>query len=289
MKSTSYSISILCMLLISCGKQSSDYSKLKAQNDSLLIAKQKLQEEVDEYFSALNLIEQNIEKIKSTENSISIQPVGQELDDDNRTKINEDLTYLNQMLQSNRDELAKLKLKLKKSSLKSNELEHTVARLNKMLEDESLKIDQLNHQLVQKDSVITQLGTQVEKMGTDIEQLNQDNKTKQTKISEQDAALHTAWYVFGTKKELKAQKIVTTDGLFSPQRVLQQDFNKNYFVKIDSRNTKSIPLYSSRAKILTNHPKSSYTLEKENGNFVLIIVDPVEFWSVSRYLVIEVD
>jgi len=60
-------------------------------------------------------------------------------------------------------------------------------------------------------------------------------------------------------------------------------------VKIDARNTKSIPLYSSHAKILTNHPKSSYTLEKQNGNFVLLIVNPNEFWSVSKYLVIEVD
>jgi hypothetical protein len=77
--------------------------------------------------------------------------------------------------------------------------------------------------------------------------------------------------------------------LFSQQRVLQHDFNKNYFVRIDARNTKSIPLYSSHAKILTNHPKSSYTLEKENGNFVLLIVDTDEFWSVSKYLVVEVE
>jgi len=60
-------------------------------------------------------------------------------------------------------------------------------------------------------------------------------------------------------------------------------------VRIDARNTKSIPLYSSHAKILTIHPKSSYTLEKENGNFVLLIVDTDEFWSISKYLVIEVE
>ena len=94
---------------------------------------------------------------------------------------------------------------------------------------------------------------------------------------------------FGSRSELKEQHIITSDGLFSSQKVLQRDFNKNYFVKIDARNTKSIPLYSTHAKILTNHPKSSYTLEKENGNFVLHIIDPNEFWSVSKYLVIEVD
>jgi hypothetical protein len=137
--------------------------------------------------------------------------------------------------------------------------------------------------------LINQLGSTVDKLGKDVDELSNDNKSKQEKIKEMDVSIHTAWYVFGTRKELKDQKIVTSDGLFSPQRVLQQDFNKNYFVRIDARNTKSIPLYSTRAKILTNHPKSSYTLEKDNGNFVLLIVDTNEFWSVSKYLVIEVD
>ncbi len=280
---------ISVVLLASCGRQSSDYQRLQDQNDSLRNAKLELQKEVDGYFSAMNQIEQNIEKIKSTENSITIQPVGQELDDDTRSKINDDLAYLNEMLQSNKDELARLKAKLKRSAFKSTELERTITRLTQLLEEESTKIALLETQLAEKDSLITQLNSTVDDMGKNIENLSTENKEKQVKISEQDQAIHTAWYVFGTKKELKEQKIITSDGLFSTQRVLQGDFNKNYFVRIDARNTKSIPLYSTRAKILTNHPKSSYTLEKENGNFVLLIVNPTDFWSVSKYLVIEVD
>src|ERR1035437_3008944 len=104
MKPSIFTLAILLLLLTSCGKQSSDYKTLKAQNDSLVNAKLKLQEEVDGYFSAMNQIEQNIEKIKNTENTISIKPVGQELDDDMRTKINEDMAYLNDMLQANKQE-----------------------------------------------------------------------------------------------------------------------------------------------------------------------------------------
>ena len=289
MRSTLFSLSILLVLFTSCGKQSSDYRSLQAQNDSLQNAKQKLQEEVDGYFSAMNQIEQNIEKIKSTENTISIQPVGKELDDDMRTKINDDMTYLNDMLQANKDELARLKAKIKRSAFRSSELERTITRLTKALEEETTKVAQLQTELAQKDSLIVKLDTKVSEMGKNLEDLSTDNKSKETKIKEQDETIHTAWYVFGTRSELKQQKIITSDGLFSQQRVLQHDFNKNYFVRIDARNTKSIPLYSSHAKILTNHPKSSYTLEKENGNFVLLIVDTDEFWSVSKYLVVEVE
>jgi len=282
-------LAIVLFVSTSCVKQSSDYQALKAQNDSLLNSKHKLQQEIDDYFSAMNQIEQNIEKIKSTENAVSIQPVGQELDNDTRNKINEDLLYLNDMLQTNKEELARLKAKLKKSAFHSSELERTITRLTKSLEEETTKVALLQTELSKKDSLIVQLNNTVTEKEQNIEELSTENKTKETKIKEQDETIHTAWYVFGTRSELKEQKIITSDGLFSPQRVLQRDFNKNYFVRIDARNTKSIPLYSTRAKILTNHPKSSYTLEKENGNFVLLIVDPNEFWSVSKYLVIEVD
>jgi len=289
MKPIFFTLAILFFMFTSCGKQSSDYQRLKEQNDSLLNAKHKLQDEVDSYFSAMDQIEQNIEKIKSTENNISIQPVGQELDDNTRSKINEDLTYLNEMLQSNKEEIARLKSKLKKSAFKSAEVERTLARLTKALEEENSKVILLQAELSKKDSLIVQLNTTVDELGKNVENLSTENKTKETKIKEQDETIHAAWYVFGTRKELKEQKIITSDGLFSQQQVLQRDFNKNYFVRIDARNTKSIPLYSTHAKILTTHPKSSYTLEKENGNFVLIIVDPSEFWSVSKYLVIEVE
>lgn len=289
MKTKIYLFVLISSFFVSCGYQSAEYRALKEQNDSLLRAKQSMQEELDGYFSAMNQIEQNIEKIKSTENVISLQPVGEEIDNDTRMKINQDLAFLNEMLQTNKDELARLKKEIKKSAFKSTELEKTIERLTKSLEEESSKVALLEAQIMEKDSLIAQLGSQVETMGKDIENLKNDNEAKQGKITEQEETIHTAWYVFGTRKELKEQKIITSDGLFSSQRVLQSDFNKSYFVRIDARKTKSIPLYSTRAKILTSHPKSSYTLEKENGNFVLLILDTETFWSVSKYLVIEVD
>jgi hypothetical protein len=289
MKPSFFIFAFLVVLFTSCGKQSSDYKKLQAQNDSLLNSKIKLQQEVDNYFSAMNEIEQNIEKIKETENVISTMPVGKDLSEDVRTKINADMSYLYDMLKSNKEELARLKSRLKKSAFKSSQLEQTIIKLTKSLEDETIKVSLLTEELAKKDSIIIKLDTQVTKMGKDIENLKAESSTKDVKIKEQEETIHTAWYVFGTIKELKEQKIVTSEGLFSQQRVLQHDFNKSYFVRIDARNTKSIPLYSSHAKILTNHPKSSYTLEKENSNFVLLIVNPDDFWSVSKYLVIEVE
>lgn len=282
MKSILFPLVFFIILLTSCGKQSAEYQNLKAQNDSLMNSKLALQEEVDGYFSAMNQIEQNIENIKQTQKTISVQPQGEEMDKDARIKINEDLVYLNEMLKSNKDELAKLKAKLKKSSFKSTELDRTITRLTALLEEESTKVAVLESKILEKDSIIGNLDSTVMELSKTV-------KEKETKIIDQEDKLNNAWYVLGTRKELKEQNIVSKDGLFSTQKVLQKDFNKNYFVKIDARKTKSIPLFSTRAKILTSHPKSSYTLEKENDNFVLLIVNQKEFWSVSKYLVVEID
>ena len=71
--------------------------------------------------------------------------------------------------------------------------------------------------------------------------------------------------------------------------MLQSSFNKEYFTKIDIRVDKEIKLYSTSAKLLTAHPASSYTLQRDaNKQYVLRITDPLTFWSTSKYLVVLV-
>jgi chromosome segregation ATPase len=265
-----------------------DYESLQAERDSLARAQQAMQEEMDTYFSTINMIEQNIEKIKNAEKLITLNP-DEEFNVDTRNKINDDLAYINEMLKANREETNRLKEKLRRSSFKSAELERTITRLIKALDDETMKVNSLNAELAAKDSLIIQLNLNLENITGEMDNLQEKNTQHVSTIKEQDETIHTAWYVFGTRKELKEQKIISSDGWFRPSRVLESDFNKSYFVRIDARKTKSIPLYSSRARILSTHPKSSYTLEKENDSFTLLIIDTKEFWSVSKYLVIEVD
>lgn len=284
-------LAIASFLFTSCNlKGRGESDRLKAQNDSLMQSKAKLEQEVNDYFSAMNEIQENIDKIKETQNTISIQPLSENTPEDVRQKVTEDMAYLNDMIKSNREELNNLRTKLKRSSFKLADVEKTLAQLTKSLEAESAKVALLQAQVLQKDSVINTLNSTVSNLGKNIDELSSKNNEQQSKISQQDEALNSAWYAIGSKKELKDNKIITSSGMFSAQKVLQSDFNKNYFVKIDARNTKQIPLYStSKVKILTSHPKSSYTLEKDKENYVVFITDPASFWSVSKYLVVEVD
>ncbi|MDR1525368.1 MAG: hypothetical protein LBS79_08995, partial [Tannerella sp.] len=134
-----------------------------------------------------------------------------------------------------------------------------------------------------------QLSERVEGLSTDIEVLKDVNESQSIRIDNQDKAMNTVYYCFGTKKELKEQNILSGGGLFAKSKALQGDFNKDYFIAIDKRQVTAIPLYSSKAKVKTNHPKDSYNFFKDpEGNLTLEIEDPDEFWSLSSYLVIEV-
>ena len=68
-----------------------------------------------------------------------------------------------------------------------------------------------------------------------------------------------------------------------------ENVNKDYFTEIDIRTTKEIKLYSKSADVLTSHPAGSYAMEEDDkGQLTLKITNPEQFWSISKYLVIQV-
>ena len=140
---------------------------------------------------------------------------------------------------------------------------------------------QQNRELINK--LRNQLSEQVVDLNSNISTLQDESTRKSQTITSQDKQLNTAWFVYGTKKELKEQRI------YDDGKVLQNNFNRDYFTKIDIRVDKEIRLYSRSAKILTAHPASSYMLTQDaNKQYILRISNPQLFWSTSKYLVVMV-
>ncbi len=76
--------------------------------------------------------------------------------------------------------------------------------------------------------------------------------------------------------------------MHSEQKNLDDEFDKEYFKTGDKRDIDEIELFSSRVKVLTQHPSGSYKIEEDSEkNKVLKIIDKDAFWSVSNYLVIQ--
>ncbi len=169
------------------------------------------------------------------------------------------------------------------SKLKAT-LEATIEGLNSELEAKNKQIADLTAELEQKNLYIAKQGEQITALNQNVNDLTAQNEAKSRTMAAQDKELHTGWYVFGTKRELKEQNILQRGD------VLRSDqFNKDYFTRVDIRVDKVIKLYSKSAKLLTNHPAGSYSLDRDSqGQYTLRITTPREFWRASRYLVIVV-
>ncbi len=277
-------------LLASCGQQSVEYKKLKAENDSLRIENTKNTEELNDMLSTLNDIEADIQSIRDAENYLTIeQQTGGELSLSRQEKIKQNMQLISETLKKNRAQISELEEKLEKSGIQSAALRKTIQRLSSELDEKSRMIVSLQEDLEKKNVRIQELDEMVTSLNEDVENLSTTAAAQSETISEQDKALHTAYYCFGTTKELKDQKILSGGGLFSRSKVLQDGFNKDYFISIDIREVKEIPLFAKKAKLRSNHPEGSYEfIEDEDGNLALVIKDENTFWSLGKYLVIEV-
>ena len=274
----------LCLAaLVGCQDNKSKVDgAVTAERDSLNKVIAQKDNEINDIMSTFNQIEEGLREIGQAEGRISVARDGEGA---SRTqRIAENMQFIQQTMQQNRELIDKLRMQLRESSINGEQLKKTIESLALQLEEKDKELQQLRAELDAKDIHIMDLDEKIANLNTNVSNLSSESAKKTETINAQDKQLHSAWFVFGTKKELKQQQILK-DG-----KVLQGNFNKEYFTKVDIRVDKEIKLYSRSAKMLTSHPSSSYTLQCDaNKQYVLRITDPQLFWSTSKYLVILVD
>ena len=275
-----FAICLSAMVACNQGKKTDDLT-VKQMRDSLDRVIAQKDNEINDMVSTMNDIEEGFRAISAAENRVSVARQGEGAS--MKERIQENMAFIQQTMNQNRELISKLRNQLRQSSVKGDQLRRTLDNLQKQLDEKDSQLKQLMADLQAKDIHITELTEQVSDLSENVKELREDTKQKATTISNQDKQLHTAWFVFGTKRELKEQGIIE-DG-----RVLEGNFNKDYFTKIDIRVDKEIKFYSRSAEMLTAHPASSYVLERDaNRQYVLRITSPEQFWSTSKYLVVQV-
>ncbi|WP_025880373.1 Cbp1 family collagen-binding glycoprotein adhesin [Segatella baroniae] len=252
-----------------------------AQSDSLQKIIDQKDNEINDMMGTLNEIQEGFREINEAEHRVSIVKDGE--GSNKSQQIRENIKFISNAMKRNRELIARLQSQLRESSVHGEQFKTTIDNLVKQLNDKDTQLKQLHAELDAKDIHISELDETINNLNTNVSALSAESNAKSQTISSQDKQLNTAWYVFGTKKELKDQRIVEGG------KVLQANFNKSYFTKIDIRVDKVVNLYSKSAKILTTHPSSSYTLTRDaNKQYTLRITNPELFWSTSKYLVVVV-
>ena len=274
----------LCLLaLVACNPNQKAEERAQQERDSLMQIIDEKETELNEIMGSINEVQEGFRQINEAEGRITVANGNPEAAS-SRQVIRENMEFIRQAMQQNRDRIAQLKERLKTTTVNVEKLTKTIQNLSTQLEEQNKRIQELEAQLAEKDVQLAEQGEQINSLSENVSNLQADNQQKQATIDSQDKDLHSAWFVFGTKAELKEQKILQKGDVLK-----SSDFNKDYFTKIDTRIDKEIKLYSKSAEILTNHPSGSYTLAKDaKGQYVLRITAPEKFWSASKYLVIQV-
>ena len=252
------------------------------QRDSLEQIIAQKDNEINDMMTTLSDIEEGFREITEAQNRVTLAKEGEGTNTSQR--IRENFQFIQGVMKQNKELINKLKQQVRESSVKGDQLKKIIDNLTQQMETKDKQLQALREELDLKDIHIAELDEKVADLNENVTTLKEENTQKAQTINTQDKQLNAAWFVFGTKKELKAQNILDKG------EVLRSNFNKDYFTKIDIRIDKEIKLYSKSAEILTSHPAGSYTLQRDaNKQYVLRITDPQKFWSTSKYLVILVD
>ena len=279
---------ILCMalcavVLVGCDFTNKREQELTAQKESLIKQLNEKNVALEQALSSIAKIQEGFQVINEAEGRVNLQTQAAEgVTDAERMK--EDILFIQQKMEENRKQMALLEKKLKASGAENANLRKVLANLQKELDDKVARIAELQAELAEKNIRIAELDKAVKTLTLDVNTLQQTSDAQQDVIEHQVAQLNKAWYVYGTAKELKEQNILKSGDVMSTT-----DFNKNYFTEIDVRVDRVFPLYAKHAKLMTIHPEGSYEFVKDaDKQLTLKVVDIDAFWSVSRYMVIQV-
>ena len=261
------------------GKTTADNGAIQRDSLNSIIAQK--DSELNDMMGTINEIEDGLNQINEAENRVTLLKNGEGAT--KKQKLTEVVQFIATRMKQNRELIAKLQKQVSNSSIQSEQLKKTIANLTKQLEEKEKQLQALREELDKKDIHIAELDETINNLNTKSNRLTSESNRKTEVINAQDKQINTAWYVFGTKKELRNQHIME-DG-----KVMTGNFNKNYFTKVDIRDLSEIKLYSKSAKLLTTHPSSSYNLVRDaNKQYILRITNPQIFWSTSKYLVVLV-
>lgn len=277
-------ISVVTLLLVSCGQsQQVSETAIEQERDSLQRIINEKDIELNDIMSTFDEVQEGIRRINEAEGRVTVAD-GNPESASNKEVIRENMQFIRDAMQQNRDMIAQLKEKLRKSSFNAEKLKKTVENLQAQIDTQTARIQELEAKLAEKDVQLAEQGEQINTLNESVNTLTEENKQKAATVATQEKQLNAAWFVFGTKAELKEEKILQNGDVLR-----DGNFNKDYFTQIDIRYDKVIKFYSKSATMLTNHPSGSYQMVKDSkGLYELHISDPVKFWSTGKYLVVQV-
>jgi hypothetical protein len=281
-KHLSLALTAVTILLYACQpdpKETEEYKQLQEDKQQLSSEGGMKDSTINEMFGAFNRVSENLRAIREKQGLLGERSAGVEGGANMEQGIVADLRAIDSLLAENKKIISRLRKSSKDQGGKLTELEKTILEMERAMGEKDTEIGALKEQLT---STNASLASMIE-MYQDKEQLAETQKQE----------LNTGYYTVGSQKELRDNGVLTKEGGFigigKVSKLNTQGMNLDYFKRVDITQMPTIPVNAKKAKLITSHPEGSYKLVGEGKVESLTITDPVKFWSVSKYLVIQAD
>lgn len=277
---------LLCASCVSRGTA----EKIGNERDSLAVALDEKDSLLNEVFSAVNTISENLSAIRMRENLLALdntESARRPLD-----RINEDIAAIDNLLAENRLKIESLEhsaSQLRKAKVRISGLEQMIETLHAQLDEKNRSVEQLKEELAQMGVRVEDLSTQVAQQERQVEELSAQRNELEANVAETTTRLYTVYYLVGEQKELLDAQIVRKSGFIGRTLTIDERHTLDRFTKGDARELEEIPIGRKNVTLVTAHPEDSYQwVEGENKEVAALrILNPERFWEASKILVIS--
>jgi hypothetical protein len=279
-KSVSLAI-LMVAALCACDSDTTDYDKLVLERDSLQIIQKNQLEEMEMYLTLIQEVDSAFDEIRISQDILSFASYDTENpSDEMRKKVADNIIMINTLLSENQFRIAELEEMLANSEIQSTQLQRKVNKLTADLRKRTQEVTDLRNELISKNYQIDSL-TVMFRMSQDREALLIKQASERDSILQShEAQLNRAYFFVGNRRTLRDNDINVKDR--------DSGYRTELFTPVDIRHFDHLEIGSKSAKVLTKHPETSYEIvDNSDKTKVLVIKNATDFWSVSRYLIIQ--
>lgn len=260
---------------------------LQSQVDSLTATIEQNNQELEFYQSCLFLVSDGLDSIARADKNLMTVASSREKTI-TRESIKQDLAAYADLLTRQRERINQLEAQMGEGGKERERMKGLISILSKQIEEKDATIQKLQKKVETQDFNVALLQDEINGLYTKIATLKHENKSQAEALTVAQEMLNEGYYIIGSSSELKKLGVLSSRFL-GKSKINVDEIDESIFTKIDTRNFLQLTIPSKKVTIKSQHPSTSYklTTDKKSGTTTLDIVDELDFWSITRFLIIQ--
>lgn len=276
---------VAILSFLSCGGNQTE--ALQSQVDSLTATIEEKNQDLEFYQNCLFLISDGLDSIAKADNNLMVVASNKEKTV-TRESIKQDLDAYANLLTRQRERIIQLERQMSEGGKDRERIQGLINILNKQIEEKDATIQKLQKKVETQNFNVAMLLDEVNQLHSKNAILKKEKKETEEALEVAREMLNEGYYIVGSSSELKKAGVLSSRFL-GKSKINVDQIDASIFTKVDISNFTQLTIPSKKITIKSQHPSTSYriTNDKKAGTSVLEILDEVEFWSLTRFLIIQ--